>query len=78
MTRGFWFHDRMETPEAPAGITVSKREKLPDGDFLLTEYCWGSVSLYFVDADEFNADERQAAYHTYLYESIPHKEPSHE
>jgi len=46
----------------PAGITVTKRDSLPDGDFGITEYCWGDASLWFLDADEFTADERQEAY----------------
>lgn len=47
------------------GITVSKRDTLPDGDFGITEYVWrdwGYEALWFVDADKFTATERQAAY----------------
>ncbi len=57
---GFWFHNRMAVDDDPAGITVS-RHGLPGGEFGLTEYCWGSVSLWFVDSDCFTADERQSA-----------------
>ena len=64
--RGFWFHDRMADGADPAGITVSKREELPHGDFRITEYTWGGVTLWFVDADEFTPDERQAAYEAFV------------
>ena len=57
-----YFFDRVGTVGHPAGMTISKQSKLPDGDFRITEYCWGAVSLWFIDADEFTADERQAAY----------------
>lgn len=63
---GVWFHDRIAVRDAPAGITVSRNKKLPDGDFGLTEYHWGPVSLWFVDDDEFSADERQDAYRSYV------------
>ena len=59
---GFWFYNRIGLPDHPAGITVSKHETLPVGDFQITEYTWDSVSLWFVDADRFTADERQLAY----------------
>lgn len=61
MTKSYCFFRAAEGGN-PAGITVSKRETLPDGDFRLTEHCWGAVSLWFMDQDKFTADERQAAY----------------
>lgn len=71
MNNGFWFHDRLGDGAAhPAGITVSKRQKLPDGDFRITEYCWGGVSLWFVDGDAFTDDERQEAYVAALEQSL--------
>lgn len=57
-----YFFERIETPIHPAGITVTKKPDLPKGNFRITEYCWGSVALWFVDDDNFNSDERQAAY----------------
>ncbi len=50
------------------GLTVTKRDELPEGDFGITEYTWsdwGYATLWFVDADEFTANERQAAYRAY-------------
>ncbi len=58
----YYYSERAACGDDPAGLTVSKQSQLPDGDFHLTEYCWGRVSLWFVDADEFTADERQNAY----------------
>ena len=58
----FYFFDRKEEPGKPAGVTVSKRRTLPEGDFEITEYGWSRMSLWFVDEDEFTADERQVAY----------------
>ena len=55
----FHFFKRRSDGENPAGLTVSKHAHLPDGDFKLTEYCWGSISLWFIDRDEFTADERE-------------------
>lgn len=59
----YYFWPRMGNP---AGITVTKRTKLPEGDFGITEYTWGNTSLWFLNDDKFNADERQEAYLTYL------------
>ena len=50
----------------PHGITVSKKPELSDGDLECTEYLWGHVSLTFVDADNFTADEREAAYRAWM------------
>lgn len=61
-----YFHQRQATKEVPCGWTVSRKESLPSGDFRITEYRWGPISLWFVDADEFTADERQAAYWAYV------------
>lgn len=46
--------------------TVSKTDPLPSGDFRLTEYCWGPVSLWFIDSQRFTPAERQAAYFGFL------------
>lgn len=61
----FCFHNRLRSGDVPAGITVSRSETLPVGDFTATEYCWGSVSLWFVDSDKFTKDERQKAYQAF-------------
>ena len=58
----FVYFDRDETTTLRAGVTVSRKLKLPKGDFKITEYIWGTVSLWFVDKDRFTADERQEAY----------------
>lgn len=47
-------------------LTVSKSAVLPDGDFEITEYQCGKISLWFVNLDEFNADERQIAYESFI------------
>ena len=60
--RGFYFFNRHADGGNPGGTTVSKRAVLPDGDFRITEFKWGTISLWFVDADRFTADERQAAF----------------
>ena len=60
------FFERQRDGENPAGWTVSKHPHLPDGDFGLTEYFWGAVSLWFVDRDEFTTDERQVAYAAFM------------
>lgn len=61
--KGFWFWNRCADGGNPAGVTVSKRPELPDGDFRITEYKWGHQALWFVDADKFTASERQKAWH---------------
>lgn len=60
-----FFHERGETPICPAGTTVSKSESLPEGDFSITEYRWGYIRLWFVDADKFTARQRNKAYLAY-------------
>jgi len=60
--RDFYFFERMATSDTEAGFTVSKKAKLPDGDFKITEHIWPNISLWFVDTDAFSADERQSAY----------------
>lgn len=62
----FYCYPRMATGNSPSGITISKCRPLPSGDFGITEYSWGSLSLWFVDDDEFTADERQIAYMAYV------------
>lgn len=61
-----YFHNRLADKQAPAGITVSRSEELIDDIFAITEYVWGDVSLWFVDSDNFTADEREAAYIAFL------------
>jgi hypothetical protein len=67
MSRQVWFHQRLADGETPAGCTVSRQEKLPDGDFRITEYEWPLATLWFVDSDKFTSDERQAAYVAYAH-----------
>lgn len=69
--RRVWFHDRVADGANPAGITVSRNEQLPGGDFGLTEYCWGPVSLWFVDDDGFDADSRECAYRSWARQVNP-------
>ena len=64
---GVYFYPRKAYRGDPAGITVSKRSMLPDGEFGITEYAWGNVSLWFVNEDEFSADERQSAYYAFCF-----------
>ena len=59
--KGFYFHTRIESEMHPGGYTVSKNKDLPKGDFVITEYSWPSFDLYFVEEDNFTADERQEA-----------------
>lgn len=60
------FFERLTEPEAPGGITVSKRSELPSGDFQITEYYWGEASLWFIDDDQFTDDERQESYELWV------------
>jgi len=62
----YYFFARQAKGNAPAGFTVSKHGKLPPGAFYLTQYTWGSVSLWFVDDDCFTADERQKAVEQFM------------
>lgn len=61
----YHFFNRAKDKNGPAGITVSKRDSLPSGDFQITEYVWKNVwenvTLWFVDQDKFTADEREEA-----------------
>lgn len=56
-----FFYPRAATDTVPAGMTVSKQSTLLErkDDFVITSYSWGDVELWFVDEDEFTADERQ-------------------
>lgn len=47
--------------DCPAGLTISKKAELPE-EFLCTEYIWGEISLWFVDEDQFTAEERQTVF----------------
>ena len=62
MKMKFYFFTRLPGPGDPGGITVSKHETLPAGEFRITEYYWPHRSLWFVDSDKFTANERQAAH----------------
>jgi hypothetical protein len=66
----FHFYQRREEPGKPAGVTVSKKPALPKGDFGITEWIWGPTVLWFVDDDEFTADERQAAYEGVMHATV--------
>ncbi len=58
----FYYFERQADGDDPAGVTVSKREKLPEGDFRITEYSWfGTISMWFVAADNFTRNERELA-----------------
>ena len=61
----FHYFERQVEGDKPAGVTVSKNEKLPEGDFGITEYTWTSwspTSFWFGDVDDFSEDERQKGY----------------
>ena len=60
-SKAFVFHQRIAQPGVPAGWTVTKGGNLPDGDFKITEYSWGDQKLWFLDSDNFTADDRQEA-----------------
>lgn len=62
MTQQFYYFPRRANPGLAAIIIVSKTEPLPDGYFRLVEHTWGPVSLWFIERQNFTADERQAAY----------------
>ena len=55
------FH-REATADCPAGLTISKRNSLPEGEFGVMEYHWPDLILWFVEVDEFTCDERQDVY----------------
>ena len=59
---GVHLFPRMAEGDTPAGITISKHDTLPAGDFQLDEWIWPDLALWFVAADDFTADERQAVY----------------
>ena len=60
--RTFHFWPRNDTGD----ITVSKTDKLPDGEFHIDEYIWGDVTLWFIREQDFTEAERQAAYDGWL------------
>lgn len=70
MKTKFYFFEREATEELESGWTISKKPKLPEGDFRINEYKWCSLSLFFVDKDNFSADERQAAYIAFVEEIV--------
>ena len=55
-----YYFQRGVTDDCEAGLTVTRQSKLPDGDFIIDEYCWGDFKLWFVADDDFTADEREA------------------
>ena len=62
--RRYYFFPRMaDKLDCPAGITVSKKSVLPNGDFRLDEYIWPDINfaLWFVAADNWTAEEREEA-----------------
>ena len=61
-----FFTRRAEGKDRPGGTTVSRRGTLPNGDFGITEYVWPRATLWFVDADHFSADDRQAAFMAFM------------
>ncbi len=68
-----FFHPRKASPRCTSGFTVSKRKQLPKGDFGITDFSWGSLSLWFIDKDKFTADERQAAYLSFVSDNLARK-----
>lgn len=62
MAPKFHYFARVGEPGKPAGTTVSKTGSLPDGQFRITEYTWRTVSLWFINQQNFTADERQYAH----------------
>ena len=58
----FYYFERQEDGDNPAGVTVSKTEKLPEGNFQVDEFCWHDAALWFITDQSFSANERQAAY----------------
>ena len=58
MSKSTYFFLRTDPP----GITVSKSNTLPEGDFTITEYTWEGHSLWFIDKDNFTEDERENAF----------------
>lgn len=69
-TDKLFFFPRARGGENPAGVTVSKRSELPSGDFRITEYRWGPASLWFVDDDAFDDDEREEAYEAFVFGKV--------
>ncbi len=70
----FYFYPRSAAHNAPAGMTVSKLSKLPEGDFRITEYTWGDTTLWFIDKDLFTAGERNEAFHACSVMYMSHTE----
>lgn len=67
MATKYYFFPRLDHDNSIIAVTVSKKVKLPKGDFQIDEYMWGKATLWFVTEDKFNADERQDAYEAFLY-----------
>jgi len=64
----FYYFERQAHGTDSAGVTVSKTETLPSGDFQVDEFCWPDVSLWFIADQSFSADERQEAYRRFTAE----------
>jgi len=62
MTKKFFIFPRLADGDTPAGLTVSKTKKLPEGDFGIDEYEWPDAVLWFVADHKFTKNERQAAH----------------
>lgn len=54
-----YFFERQPNGPNPGGVTVSKSETLPEGDFALTEFTWPDCVLWFIDDHKFTANERE-------------------
>lgn len=61
MSQAIYFHERQPFEGNPGGVTVSKTEALPQGDFGITEFFWDDVTLWFIDDHHFTPDEREEA-----------------
>ena len=66
----YYFHQRVADKKNPAGLTVTKKRKLPKGDFRITNYSWPDVVLWFMDSDKFTANERQSVYLAFITRTI--------
>ena len=67
-----YFHERQPREGDPGGVTVTKRGKLPVGDFQLNDSKWpallglGDITMWFVSQDEFTPEEREQAFEVML------------
>lgn len=68
--KAFFFFWRRESNGTEAGWTVSKKEKLPRGDFRITDYSWPYTKLWFIDDDNFTVTERQQAFVAHINNEV--------